>query len=109
MPPDRVSVYRQLQLGATLKPTEDGYQLDLSLPGQHKTASVFGPAITTVTDGVASAITALVHLDSLTTTVAQPIAPHPLIRLSGACSCLCATRGFSSHTTVHWFTCYGDR
>ena len=67
LPPDRVGVYRQLQLGGTLKSTEGGYQLDLSLPGQHKTASVFGPAITTVTDGVARAIAALVHIDSLTT------------------------------------------
>ena len=66
LPPDRPGVYRQLQLGGTLKSTEDGYQLDLSLPGQHKTSSVFGPAITTVTDGVAKAIAALVHLDSLT-------------------------------------------
>ena len=65
MPPDRVGVYRQLQLGGTLKSVEDGYQLDLSLPGEHKTASFFGPACTTVTAGVADAIAALVTADKL--------------------------------------------
>ena len=65
MPPDRVGVYRQLQIGGTLKSVEDGYQLDLSLPGEHKTASVFGPACTTVTAAVAEAIAALVATDKL--------------------------------------------
>ena len=65
MPPDRVGVYRQLRLGGTLKSVEDGYQLDLSLPGEHKTASVFGPACTTVTAAVADAIAALVATDKL--------------------------------------------
>ena len=66
MPPDRVGVYRQLQLGGTLKPlSDDGYQLDLSTPGAHKTASVFGPACTTVTGAVADSITSLVAIDSL--------------------------------------------
>ena len=65
MPPDRVGVYRQLQLGGTLKSVEGGYQLDLSLPGEHKTASVFGPACTTVTAAVADAVAALVAADKL--------------------------------------------
>ena len=65
MPPDRVGVYRQLQLGGTLKSVEGGYQLDLSLPGEHKTASFFGPACTTVTAGVADANAALVTADKL--------------------------------------------
>ena len=65
MPPDRVGVYRQLQLGGTLKSVEDGYQLDLSLPDAHKTASVFGPACTTVTASVADAIAALIAADEL--------------------------------------------
>ena len=65
MPPDRVGVYRQLQLGGTLKSVEGGYQLDLSLPGEHKTASVFGPACTTVTAAVGDAIAALVAADKL--------------------------------------------
>ena len=65
MSPDRVGVYRQLQLGGTLKSVEDGYQLDLSLPDAHKTASVFGPACTTVTAGVADAIAALITADEL--------------------------------------------
>ena len=65
MPPDRVGVYRQLRLGGTLKSVEDGYQLDLSLPGEHKTASFFGPACTTVTAAVSDAIAALVTADEL--------------------------------------------
>jgi hypothetical protein len=65
MPPDRVGVYRQLRLGGTLKPVDGGYQLDLSLPGEHKTASFFGPACTTVTAAVANAIAALVAADKL--------------------------------------------
>ena len=65
IPPDRVAVYRRLQLGLTLKSTADGYQLDLSSPGLHKTAAVFGPSCTTVTANVAHAIDTVVVLDDI--------------------------------------------
>jgi hypothetical protein len=65
LPPDRVGVYRSLRLGGTLKATDDGYQVDLSERGAHKTSAVFGPSRTTVTAGVASRITALVSIDGL--------------------------------------------
>ena len=66
LPPDRPGVYRLLKLGDTLASTEGGgYQLDLSKPGQHKTASVFGPACTTTPPSVAAAINALVAVDNL--------------------------------------------
>jgi len=66
LPPDRVGVYRRLQLGSTLKRTANGFQLDLSEPGLHKTAAIFGPSCTTVTAGVAHAVSALVTVDELT-------------------------------------------
>ena len=49
-PPDRVGVTRQLRLGYTLKRKTDGtgYDLDLSEPGCHKTAAVFGATRTTI-------------------------------------------------------------
>jgi len=49
-PPDRVGVTRQLRLGYTLKRKSDGtgYELDLSEPGCHKTAAVFGATRTTI-------------------------------------------------------------
>jgi hypothetical protein len=66
LPPDRCSVYRRLRLGDTLKSTgDDCYQIDLSAPGLHKTAAVFGPSCTTVTSSVARAIATLVTLDAL--------------------------------------------
>ena len=65
MPPDRVGVYRQLQLGSTLKAVGKGFQVDLSEPGLHKTSAVFGPSRTTVTEGVATHMAALVKLDDL--------------------------------------------
>ena len=37
MPPDRVGIARTLQLGQTLKRVVGGYDLDLSMPGAHKT------------------------------------------------------------------------
>ena len=37
MPPDRVGVVRTLKLGHTLKRVGRGYDLDLSMPGLHKT------------------------------------------------------------------------
>ena len=48
VPPDRVGVGRKLQLGVTLKPTADGFDLDLSTPDAHKTAAIFGPSTTPV-------------------------------------------------------------
>jgi integrase len=48
-PPDRVGVTRTLQLGSTLKRKDDcSYELDLSQPGAHKTAAVFGATRTTI-------------------------------------------------------------
>jgi hypothetical protein len=48
-PPDRVGVTRTLQLGSTLKRKGDGsYELDLSQPGAHKTAAIFGATRTTI-------------------------------------------------------------
>ena len=48
-PPDRVGVVRTLKLGATLKRKDDGsYELDLSQPGAHKTAAIFGATRTTI-------------------------------------------------------------
>ena len=68
LPPDRVGVYRQLQLGSTLKQAVDGsYQIDLSRRGAHKTSATFGPTRTTVTPSVASRIDALVQADGLQT------------------------------------------
>ena len=52
-PPDRVGVVRTLKLGYTLKRKPDGsYELDLSQPGAHKTAGVFGPTRTTVNTSI---------------------------------------------------------
>ena len=47
-PPDRVGVVRSLMLGGSLKRKLDGYQLDLSEPGAHKTAAVFGATKTDI-------------------------------------------------------------
>ena len=48
-PPDRVGVTRTLQLGRSLKRKDDcSYELDLSQPGAHKTAAVFGATRTTI-------------------------------------------------------------
>lgn len=47
-PPDRVGVVRTLKLGGSLKRKLDGYQLDLSEPGAHKTAAVFGATRTDI-------------------------------------------------------------
>ena len=41
MPPDRVGVARTLRFGHTLKRVGGGYDLDLSLPGSHKTRCAF--------------------------------------------------------------------
>ena len=65
MPPDRVGVYRLLQLGSSLKANDDGFQMDLSEPGAHKTAAIFGPTRTTITPSVAERITHLIAADTL--------------------------------------------
>ena len=44
VPPDRVGVSRQLQLGVTLVRTAQGFDLDLSTPDAHKTAAAFSPS-----------------------------------------------------------------
>jgi hypothetical protein len=46
MPPDRVGVVRLLRLGTTLCRTTHGWDLDLSMPGAHKTSAAFGPTRT---------------------------------------------------------------
>ena len=52
-PPDRVGVTRTLQLGSTLKRKDDGsYELDLSQPGAHKTAAIFGATRTTINTSI---------------------------------------------------------
>ena len=61
-PPDRVGVARKLQLGGTLKWTFDGYVLDLSQPDAHKTAGVFGPSKTTMSDAITRRIDAYLDL-----------------------------------------------
>jgi integrase len=65
LPPDRVGVYRQLQLGNTLKPVGKSYIVDLSEPGTHKTSAIFGPSRTTVPESVATYIKMLIELDRL--------------------------------------------
>ena len=63
-PPDRVGVMRCLQLGVTLKRTDDppGYELDLTQPDLHKTSSVFGPTRTTVSTVIAQWMDLYLHL-----------------------------------------------
>ena len=53
-PPDRVGVTRKLRLGFSLKRKVDGagYELDLSEPGQHKTAAIFGATRTTISSSI---------------------------------------------------------
>ena len=86
LPPDRPGVYRLLKLGDTLASTEGGgYQLDLSKPGQHKTASVFGPACTTTPPSVAAAINALGFSNSPATV---PVAIYGYVPGANAAPCL---------------------
>ena len=66
VPPDRVGIYRLLKLGSTLIASEDdGFQIELSEPGQHKTSAIFGATCTTLPSNVAAAIAALVSIDKL--------------------------------------------
>jgi uncharacterized membrane protein YgcG len=66
LPPDRVAVYRLLQLGGSLKHMGGGsYLIDLSERGAHKTSAVFGPSRTTLTSLVAARIHTLVVLEGL--------------------------------------------
>ena len=63
VPPDRVGVTRQLQLGVTLKARADGgFDLDLSQPGLHKTSAVFGPTVTRVPEAACALLTAWLRL-----------------------------------------------
>lgn len=65
-PPDRVGIYRTLNLGASLLPTADGgYQLNVAEPGAHKTISVFGKTRTTMPRAVCQRISAYVEAANL--------------------------------------------
>jgi hypothetical protein len=64
-PPDRVGITRMLQLGGSLKSTKDGFLLDLSKPGMHKTAAVFGPSTTSVPAAIASQLHAHLVLSAV--------------------------------------------
>ena len=61
-PPDRVGVVRLLRLGDTLKRTDNGYDLDLSEPGCHKTSLIFGPTITSVAPSISAKISEYIAL-----------------------------------------------
>ena len=79
--------------------------LDLSLPGQHKTSSAFGPTCTPVPTRVAAAITALVSIEGLAngdylfygerrTTALSPVAFSRLVKAtfkmySDGCVAMC--------------------
>ena len=65
-PPDRVGVCRLLKMGATLKRMEGGgFELDLSMPGDHKTIAAFGPSRTTVPEAIAKALNAHITLSAV--------------------------------------------
>ena len=65
IPPDRVRVYRELQLGGSLKAAGGGsYKIDLER-GAHKTSSTFGPSRCTLPEPVAERVHALVTMDGL--------------------------------------------
>ena len=65
IPPDRVRVYRELQLGGSLKAAGGGsYKIDLER-GSHKTSSTFGPSRCTLPEPVANRVHELVTLDGL--------------------------------------------
>jgi hypothetical protein len=64
-PPDRVGITRTLQLSGSLKPTKEGFVLDLSKPGMHKTAAVFGPSTTSVPVAIASQLRAHLTLSAV--------------------------------------------
>ena len=69
VPPDRVGVARQLQLGVTLKPTAGGgFELDLRTPDAHKTAAIFGPSTTAVPAAACALLRAWLAAAGLTTT-----------------------------------------
>ena len=65
-PPDRVGVARTLQLGVTLKRMSDGYELDLSEPGAHKTSAVFGATRTTINDSITPWLDRYIKLADIT-------------------------------------------
>ena len=79
VPPDRVGVTRQLQLGVTLKPRAasaaggsssggggGGFELDLSRPGGHKTSAIFGPSVTPVPEAAVALLGAWIAAAGLT-------------------------------------------
>jgi hypothetical protein len=71
VPPDRVGVARQLQLGVTLKPTAGGgFELDLRTPDAHKTAAIFGPSTTAVPGAACALLRAWLAAAGLATTAA---------------------------------------
>jgi hypothetical protein len=66
-PPDRVGVTRKLQLGFSLKRKVDGtgYELDLSKPGCHKTATVFGATRTTISSSIAPWLSRFISMHAI--------------------------------------------
>jgi len=65
-PPDRVGVVRTLKLGGSLKRKPDGsYILDLSTPGAHKTASVFGASRTSINSSISPWLDDYIELASI--------------------------------------------
>ena len=67
-PPDRVGVYRTLQLGTSLIDAGGGvYKLNISRPDAHKTAAVFGPTKTTLPRPICDSISAYVNAAVLET------------------------------------------
>ena len=72
VPPDRVGVSRQLQLGVTLVRTAQGFDLDLSTPDAHKTAAAFGPTITEVPEPAAKLLEAWLQATGRTSTAVKP-------------------------------------
>ena len=64
-PPDRVRILRELQLGSTLKKRDGGYDLDLRMPGLHKTSAALGPSLTTLSPSVVPWIDQWIKLTSV--------------------------------------------
>ena len=83
VPPDRVGVTRQLRLGVTLKRSADdvGFELDLSTPDAHKTATAFGPVVTAVPEPAAALLKAWLALTARDTPAA--LAKQPYVWMPG--------------------------
>ena len=94
-PPDRVGVYRTLQLGTSLLPTVDGgYQLNVAESNAHKTASIFGMTRTTMPRAVSLRINAYAVKGNLQTgdylfyagtDASKPLAPSSWTFVVKAC------------------------